>query len=527
MTCWHWLCSSLVLIICESFPRYLALLTQHHYSPLDQHRPIPRVLMSNITTAANHVTIKPLEQTISVKQPPIHELPPELLIEILSYCAVNEAFAPLTLRKVSRWWQAIVDTSPRLWQSITLEDGDKGMTLSKHQAALWTHRSQPLQYDVELNVNDADSILPLISRLLPSIERWRSCRLTGKGEEEVVMDDLEDLTPESLTHLHIILHDYAVAEFDDDDDALSKITFAPTCPGQTFSFAMNVWLSQVPAARLLSPLRFTHVTIKEGGQVGLHTQAECILDFLTACPELESFYLDGWLHLGSINGDLPEVYLPNLVMLHLKSTCSVRAILSSLNTPRLQYLYLEHLNVDFQLQGEYREEGDSDDEARDYSQSPWSDHATGMGLRRLISRCNPPIKLLEMNFCDMRTKDFRYVFDRLPLLEDFRIVASDMSDKVINLLRPIAQNSGDTSSTSMQLRLPQLQILKLVNCQRLSGKAIVDSLVERVKWTDMDDTDCTLVEVTIVGCEGFTPWDQHILSKTLRSRLKTEEVVYP
>ena len=179
--------------------------------------------------------------------------------------------------------------------------------------------------------------------------------------------------------------------------------------------------------------------------------------------------------------------------------------------------------MDFQLLGDYHEEGDSEDEAHDYSQSPSSDRATGMGLRRLITRCNPPIKLLEMDFCDMRTKDFEYVFNRLPLLEDFHIVASDMSDKVINLLRPVCPAPGSTStSTSTCVRLPCLRYLKLVNCQRLTGEAILKALVERVVWTEAVCPENTLAEVTILGCQGFTTWDRHVLSLSLGRRLRTE-----
>ncbi|TFY73216.1 hypothetical protein EWM64_g10796, partial [Hericium alpestre] len=56
------------------------------------------------------------------------------------------------------------------------------------------------------------------------------------------------------------------------------------------------------------------------------------------------------------------------------------------------------------------EEGDSDDEWPDFSQSPYSDHATGMGVRSLLRRSNPPLRVLEMDYADMRTKDFRWLF---------------------------------------------------------------------------------------------------------------------
>ena len=351
-----------------------------------------------------------------------------------------------------------------------------------------------------------------LSPLFPSIDRWRLFRLRGKRDEEHILGHL-DLTPEKLTHLHLLMHDYDQDDFDDDEP---RITFTPSSPGQIFSFALNLWVARLPSPALLPSLRFVHVTIAEGGLSGLHTQPKYILEFLTACPELESFFLSGWPHDGPINYPLPIIRLSNLITLHLKNTCFVRALLSSLDTPRLEYLLLSHTNVDFQLYGEHHDDGDSDDEARDFSQSPWSDKATGMGLRKLINRSNPPIRILEMDYCDMRTKDFRYVFDRLPFLEDFHIVASDMSNKVIGFLCPLQSQDGP----AMDLRLPRLRRLRLTNCQRLSGKAIVDALTERVKWTDATCSDFTLMDVSITDCHGLSQWDRHLLSTALGKRLR-------
>jgi hypothetical protein len=122
-----------------------------------------------------------------------------------------------------------------------------------------------------------------------------------------------------------------------------------------------------------------------------------------------------------------------------------------------------------------------------------------------------------MDFCDMRTKDFRYVFDRLAFLEDFHIVASDMSNKVMGFLYPVKSQDGP----AMHLRLPRLRRLRLTNCQRLSGKAIVDALTERVRWTDAICPDFTLVDVSISDCQGFSHWDRHLLSTALGKRLRS------
>lgn len=207
--------------------------------------------------------------------------------------------------------------------------------------------------------------------------------------------------------------------------------------------------------------------------------------------------------------------------LQLRSTCLARIILSCLYVPRLRYLELAHLNVDFELPlpgmddqaggvvEEVHEDGDSEDEANDFSQSPWSDRSTGMGLRTLMKRSNPPLKVLYMDFTDMRTKDFVWLFPKLQELEEFVIVASDMSDTVMRLLEPYHEKIGPAPTFSTpgggldddidllgaagpqhpvimvrKVRLPKLKKLELYNCHRLSGDTMVEVLLKRIRYTD-------------------------------------------
>lgn len=437
--------------------------------------------------------------------PPIDTLPPELLIEIFAISAFQEALTPLILRRVSKWWREVVNSSPRVWQYIFLDDGARSVQCCRTQAELWTQRSVPLPIDIELKVESLDMILPMLSPLLPSIDRWRSLVMKGKREESTALTELS-MSRESLDCLQIAIQD--------DDAGLPKTTFTSEWP---HNFTMNVWLLELPRSQLLAPLRFTSITITENPLSEIHTPPGSILDFLIACPELETFYFSGWQHNDEPPRTvLPVVSLPNLYTLHLKNTCLARSILSFLYVPRLANLYLAHLNVEFTLLGEYHEEGDSDDDAQDFSQSPWSDRATGMGLRKLISRSRPPIKLLDMDFSDMRTKDFRFVFDRLPLLEDFLIVASDMSDKVIDMLRPYRMPGPDST---IQTRLPRLRRIGLYNCQRLTGDAIVGALTARIEHTDVDPSR-SLNEVAIVACDGFSHRNGEKLASRLGNRLR-------
>lgn len=441
---------------------------------------------------------------------PIDALPAELLIETFAVSSIVDPLSPLAIRAVSRRWREIVDTSPQIWRHISLDDESRPIPLQNYHAEQWAYLSSPLPFDVEVNLTNLDNMLPLISPLLPFIDRWRSFTLTGQREEEVDMSEM-DLIPTTFQHLNISICDWDTEYLEEDE---VKNTFVSSYP--PFAYMMNAWVGKLPSYEMTAPLRFTTVHITEGSFGAISAHPRTVLDFLRACPDLQCFYFSGWPHDEDLSSErLPIVNLPNLHTLQFKSTCNARAYLSSLHTPLLQNLHLAHLNVDFKLQGEYSEPGDSEDEAGDYSQSPSSDQATGMGLRKLIHRSHPPLKVLEMDFSDMRTKDFRYIFDRLVDLEEFRIVASDMSDKVIGLLKPNVLEDG-----TVHLRLPHLRIFRLYNCQRLSGNAIVSALSSRLVYTDSETDGDTLSEVAIVGCDGFTSRHEVQLQRVLRSRLR-------
>ncbi|KAJ3763285.1 hypothetical protein EV360DRAFT_78447 [Lentinula raphanica] len=192
----------------------------------------------------------------------------------------------------------------------------------------------------------------------------------------------------------------------------------------------------------------------------------------------------------------------------LWSTVVGCVILSHINAPALSRLCLIDLNIDMQVSSDSYESGDSEDEVHDHSRSPRSDQATGMGLRKLIAHCNPSLKVLNMFHSDMRTKDFIYVFDHLTELEELRITASDMSDTVVKILKPYDEVAPvDVSATTwsppappQHVRLPHLRYLTLRNCPRISGDAIVETLVQRVDHTDRYTPKDTLEKVVVSRC---------------------------
>ncbi|KAJ7147473.1 hypothetical protein C8R43DRAFT_1010953 [Mycena crocata] len=442
-------------------------------------------------------------------------VPPEILIEIFLLCTTRtDPLAPLKIAQVSTLWYQVVQSSPRVWQHIFLDD--RATIASSHaQAMLWTRKSHPLTFDVHLDVSQSSNlVLPLLSPLLPMMNRWRQFTMTGKQLESV---DLSGSLPNCIDPLVISIQDSDQLDAVDEDP---RLTFTSATPPW---LTMNIWVSELPSAPSLTPLRFTSIVMSEYS-LSIHTQPRSILHFLSACPELEAFFFTGWHHDDEkIAPSLPVVRLPALHTLHLRSTCGTRSLLSFIDAPHLSELYLAQLNVEFQFSNDrdLYEEGDSDDEANDFSRSKWSDHATGMGLRRLILRSNPPLRVLDMDWSDMRTKDFKFVFSRLGALEQFFITASDMSDKVIELLRPFVPSRSE----QVRVHLPRLRSLELSNCNEISGDVLLDVLAARLKVTDKLPAweANTLTEVTIADCAGFHGHHAQLLRKDLGDRLKLSQ----
>jgi F-box-like len=521
----------------------------------------------------------------------MERLPTELLIDIFTWCTHSAALTAVTLDKVCRRWKAIADHNPCLFQFIVLDDRSMSFHLANRIANFYLARSCGLQFDVDINIVSRDSLLPLLSPFLNHLSRWRSCTIGGAKEEAVRFGEFWDKGngEPKLEELDIDVLDLAEMDAMTENIQAQAAAAGDTMPPGTFKpytisltsnlLFMTVVLSKLPSPLSLSPLRFVTLSVSESS-MDLSIRPDDLLRFLTVCPELEFFSFTGSMSVPVITSEdirhpPPIVSLPRLRSLVLNCTLATRILLSYLHTPALRELYLEHLNVDSsfpvlnpyiplplrdaidsslvppcrpgveshattsgfpsspppeensrpfsRLQAfdfEYAlEDGDSDDEFSDYSQSPYSDHATGMGLRSLMSRSTPPLCVLEMDYADMRTKDFAWFFARARSLTDFRIVASDMADRVVRMLAP------DASGTML---LPRLRSLELINCQRLSGPAIVEAVRERVRATDghigkgqSTDVDVfPLEDVAVVRCGNFTADDASSLAEVLGERFR-------
>ncbi|KAH0832156.1 hypothetical protein J3R83DRAFT_13067 [Lanmaoa asiatica] len=449
----------------------------------------------------------------------IRSLPPELLMDIFVSSSHSGApLTPLVICTVCKLWRDICVASPRAWQLIIVSKSWRRTSSIKAQAELWIARSDPLPFNVDVELVDFERLLPIMSCFLPHLSRWMNCRISFEGR--TTHTKLSDLTLSAprrvLHHLDVRLKTPFDANGDDDDN----IFFS--CGTSTFRHvSMKITASTLPSADFINPLRFTSLDITESSFAHTVRSPE-LLSFLARCPNLEHFYLHGVsFEEGILTASPIVVTLPRLHTLLLDVICIQRSVLSHLHLPALRELHLRHLNTDVSLDGYHVEEhGDSDDEAHDFSQSPSSDHHTGMGLRKLILRSHPPLEILDMDLSDMRTKDFRWAFDRLSHLKQFSIVGSDMSDKVVQLFKPeLMEMVSGSRDSRRRVRLPQLTTLKLFGCQQFSGEALVEALSARVAFTDAATPNETLANVVVSGCHNFTANHGIQLSWYLHERL--------
>ncbi|KZT19508.1 hypothetical protein NEOLEDRAFT_1077648 [Neolentinus lepideus HHB14362 ss-1] len=464
------------------------------------------------------------ERSVSPTGPSAFDrLPPEIIAEIFVFCAAVSSDSVARIARVCRSWRNIVYDWPRIWFRLFLDQENRPIRKLQMKAEMWANQSCPLNFDVEIKMAHMDMMLAILSPLLQHIDRWRTFNVRGNWVEHIRMSDLRaqgGVDQLKLERIDIFIDD-------DLKEEVGNKAYTPKAP--TFHFiegqlGMQFRTSTLPERYFLEPMQITTLVINDNSDV-IHPVN--LLKLLTVFPKLEKLRVAGWPPFDVYDyTSAPTVSLPHLTELAVRGLFSTRAVLSHLHTPVLKELNLGLLNVDHRLSDEFDyEDGDSEDEAQDYSQSPSSDHATGMGLRSLIKRSRPPLELLYMDYADMRTKDFAWCFERLPTLQTFGIVASDMSDKVIKLLGarrdPLEERFLDHVAR-FPIRLPSLKTLVLRNCQRLSGEAITDALESRVQFTDRQAPNgaiATLQHVQIQGCDGVRDEHMRILKNILGQRL--------
>ncbi|KAL0961036.1 hypothetical protein HGRIS_006026 [Hohenbuehelia grisea] len=484
----------------------------------------------------------------------------------LALTAVCKRWSMIALNTPAIWQTISLDTSRLLPLEVAVNDSLNGVTTSnpnshpprcslramQRQAALWAARSAPLPLKIHLRSNRGpphayDSVLPLIMPLLNCLARWQELRVYGP-DVDLGPDVYSRRYPVSMSHTRLEIHVGGGWGCVNDPAMILDVS--------SFGGGLSVWSHDLPSASDLewgpgldiniglesrlglgwdTTMLLTTLTINEY-DLEARLRPRPILRLLAVCPALELFAFIGIRHtvwepvdeLLDVDTDnsnsvahiiqqpMPVPRLLHLYRLDLHNTNSVRTILSHLHAPNLSELHLSHLNVEYTLPEPLTlSDGDSDSGygSGDFSRSPSSDRALGMGLRALIKRCRPRLRVLNMDYSDMRAKDFKWVFEHLHTLAHFTIIASDMSDHVLELLRPrrqqrkveergeasigvngaeveLDENTGRgqdadaTSEDDWEVLLPSLGFLHLSLCDLISGSTLVDIMRTRVAVTE-------------------------------------------
>lgn len=435
----------------------------------------------------------------------LNTLPIELLILIFSFCISVDPDIAAALSRVSREWRAVMTDLPSLWSHLRLSDTRFDPRRLRAKSDLWLERSAALPLDVDLDTRHRDSVLPLLSFALRGTPKWRRVSymhsrmrfLTVRDGTEPRLESLlvtlspkkamgSDLQPPAHTPPEG-LAESPRTWWGGRDAPMTKNFKAD---GERLREIYVLGVRCLPTPDQLAP--FDAVT----ALVLMNSSTECdfpmhqAVPFLGAFPALESLELSNFNELFLVHdpeyrpdcNELAPAELPHLRRLSVRGICSSRCILSHIRAPRLASLVLIHINSSnvfpHPIPGE---PGDSDDEAADFSRSPWTDHATGMGLRRLFADGAPELRELIMDYADLRTKDFIWLFARLARLEKFNIVASDMSDNVVRALEVAMQGEQGEEMAKRAPALPNLMRLKLSKCQKVTGDAIVRMIASRVR----------------------------------------------
>lgn len=463
---------------------------------------------------------------------PIGYLPVELLSIIFGLCAQDDPDSLCVLELVNKQWHEILSSEHAPWQNLRLTDTVFDPVAVRNKTRLWFKRADTLPVHVNLDTRRRDSLLPMLSYLIPELHRWgeitflerrlhfrftpRPMSTAGMPLADarlesmlVTIQPLRDVPTDLTTSLNQI-HSPSLNTYTHDQRSRSVVNFQDT-NAVYLKELLVLGVRSLPSPETVLP--FSTVTtltlVNQSTDIDFPTHQS--IPFLSAFPALQSLRFSNHNELAMVLdpdyrpdcSSIVPVVLPHLRFLVVMGICSSRCVLSHLATPNLSALHLIHINSSTEYDHpRMYEPGDSDDEANDFSRSPWTDHATGMGLRNLFRNGVPPLRELVMDYADLRTKDFKWLFERMPGLETFHIVASDLSDNVVRALivseaaqsshtgdldsdvcmdSTVEQQQQKTRESPGKILLPRLSRLKLAKCQRMTGDTVVLMVRSRVR----------------------------------------------
>ncbi|TDL23157.1 hypothetical protein BD410DRAFT_170450 [Rickenella mellea] len=449
----------------------------------------------------------------------IGRLPPELLAQVFLHSAACHPDSPSRLSQVCKAWRDVAHMYSSVWQHVNIIcNTEPDLQRMRHKAEYWLERSKVVPVDIGIVYGDTQYLLPLLSYVVPAVQRWQNAIFVGLCAAGITPHFHCDGKNSHLDSLAITLshpdpNDVVTEDTDLLEEAAQRIKMLSFNDQHLKLRALAVVIHTFPSSEHMAQLStLTELNIIHSSFDDSKLTPHHVLDFVSVCPSLESIYFDnGWCREPEPHDpciDIPVTTIPHLRTLSLRCLTSIRCFLSHISTPALENLSLIHINTSNEFDPENPgEPGDSDDEANDFSQSPWTDHATGMGLRKLFSRCTPPIRVFDMDYADLRTKDFKWLFSNFTELETLRVVASDMSDNVARALQP----------TETWRPLPRLTQLELCQCQKLSGEA-VERMVKARYNGGKDGLVMPLEQMNIINCMGVSVWNYHSIAHTFKPR---------
>ncbi|KAG8928740.1 hypothetical protein FRC01_005416 [Tulasnella sp. 417] len=133
----------------------------------------PSSRLSAIGNGASRTTV--LERRCDNQRLPIHQLPPELLYDIIEDAYTQVSYKHLfALRSVCKHWMEIIESMPQLWAQIALNHNANLLSTILQKSA-----TQPLEVsckeeDVGSDNAFEERVAIFLQQIGPSAERWRS-----------------------------------------------------------------------------------------------------------------------------------------------------------------------------------------------------------------------------------------------------------------------------------------------------------------------------------------------------------------
>lgn len=407
-------------------------------------------------------------------------LPPEILGEVFVHCASQNPNSPLSLRRVSKSFHEVVNTTPRVWEHLTLRLNGKSRQDADDKARLWFERSRSCPVDVRVEIDQATSDYSsattsesLSSTLSTYVDRVRTLDILAPSEIEArtILDSMYTGTSTTAGAQSISIRissttppNLRLSSLDARFPRLPNLQRL-TLTNHTISFLSFADFDHLRELSISCPIRFPPISVAS------------IMGILRKSPLLESLFLESRMvdgpsatnspasenppgsdAQGTSDSDTPAgtpslVHLPFLTRLSLRVN-AIPAVLSQLLLPNLNDLHLEDLNG--KRQGASRETATVLRQLLVRMELP-NEYRMGKGLRVLdlvgVEIAHPALHLgLEHQVEQQQPQlsedeaTWAWCFKRMAALQELSVSKSDVGP-VLEILVPAGSRSSSRSSS--------------------------------------------------------------------------------